>query len=198
MGMVRAYLATSLDGFVAGENDDLGWLEPRPPGSPPIAVEPWASREGDALEFDDFLTRVGCLLMGRRTYDVVAGFEEWPYGDVPMLVATHRPLDAAPPTVAAAAGDLGDLIASARALAGEKDVYLDGAAMVREALDRGLLDHLVMTVVPTVLGRGIPLFSGVSGRRHLTVERVARFGEGLVQVHLRAPATGEAAARVEA
>lgn len=186
MGLVRAYLAMSLDGFVAGEGDDLSWLEPRAEAAPPVAVAPWAETSADdALGFDQFLAGVGCILMGRRTYDIVDSFADWPYGDTPMLVATHRPLPARP-RVSAAAADIEVLVASARATAGDRDVYVDGAAMVRAALAAGVLDHLVITVVPTALGGGIALLAGLPAPRELTVEKVARFGEGFVQLHLAA------------
>ncbi|MDN4482352.1 dihydrofolate reductase family protein [Demequina lignilytica] len=187
MGRVRAYLAMSLDGFVAGERDDLSWLEPRAAGAAPVAVGPWSEGpDGEPLGFDDFLAGVGCILMGRRTFDIVTSFADWPYGDTPMLVATHRPLTGSRAGVSAAAGGIEALVASAQATAGDADVYVDGAATVRSALAAGVLDHLVATVVPTVLGRGTSLFAGLSQRRELTVEKVARFGEGFIQVHLAA------------
>ncbi len=183
MTRVRAYLAMSLDGFVAGPDDALDWLEPRGFGAVPIAAGSWADAPDDALDFAGFLAEVGCIVMGRRTYDIAESFPEWPYGDVPMIVATHRPL-AGRPSVRAASGGVAGILATARALAGTSDVYLDGATMVREALDAGLLDELVVTIVPTVLGEGIALFAGAS-RTEMTVERVSRYGDGLVQLHLR-------------
>ena len=187
MGRVRAYLAMSLDGYVAGEDDDLSWLAVRGPGAAPVAVAPWAeASDAEALGFEEFLGGVGCILMGRRTYDVVTAFADWPYGEIPMLVATHRPLEAPRAGVSAAAAGMDALVASARATAADRDIYVDGAATVRGALAAGVLDHLVVTVVPTVLGRGISLFAGLEPARELTVERVARFGDGFIQVHLAA------------
>ncbi|WP_062378523.1 dihydrofolate reductase family protein [Demequina pelophila] len=186
MGLVRAYLAMSLDGFVAGEDDDLGWLEPRASGTP-IAGGAWAGALPDGLHFEDFLDDVGAILMGRRTWDIVAGFDEWPYRDVPLVVASHRPVTSSRPSVRGDSGPLEALVARCRALAGERDVYVDGATLVREALAAGLLDHLVVTMMPTALGRGVPLFAGLDGPRELTVERVESYGEGLVQIHLAVP-----------
>ncbi len=183
MTQVRAYLAMSLDGFVAGPYDALDWLEPRGSDAAPVAAGSWSDAPDDALEFAGFLAQVGCIVMGRRTYDVAAAFPEWPYGDVPMLVATHRPLAGAR-SATPTSGDLAGILAAARALAGEGDVYLDGASMVRAALDGGLLDEIVVTIVPVVLGAGVALFAHAS-RTELTVERVARYGDGLVQLHLR-------------
>ncbi|WP_082096522.1 dihydrofolate reductase family protein [Demequina gelatinilytica] len=188
MTQVRAYLAMSLDGFVAGPDDDLAWLD-RPGDQTPIATDPWAATDTDQpLDFEPFLDQVGAILMGRRTYDIAAGFDAWAYRDIPMLVATHRDLPDARPSVTAVDGSLADLIAQARARAGDKDVYIDGAMMVREALEQRLLDHLIITLMPTVLGAGVPLFAGSTRATELTVERVVRYGTGLVQLHLRPPA----------
>lgn len=152
MPKVRVYLACSLDGYIAGPDNDLSWLAP--PDPPPTGPT-------EALEFGDFMAQVGVMLMGRTTHDVVAGFGDWPYGETPVLVATRRPLAPAAETVQAVHGDIDALIAQAKDLAGGKDLYLDGGALVRQALDAGLVDELVLTWVPIVLGGGVPLFEGV-------------------------------------
>lgn len=77
MGTPRAiaYLATSVDGFIAGSDDDLGWLTaPRTAGKP-LATDAWAARAEGGLGFDELLATVGCLLMGRRTYDAVCAMD---------------------------------------------------------------------------------------------------------------------------
>ncbi len=177
----------SLDGFVAGPGDDLDWLEPRAEGAPAVAAEPWSASDADALHFGDFLDRVGCILMGRRTYDIVTRFPDWPYREIPMHVATHRPLDNPQPTVTASRGTIAEMVERARAVAGRKDVYLDGATVVRDALDARVLDELVVTVVPTVLGSGIALFGGLTHPAELTAEHVVRFADGFIQIHLACP-----------
>lgn len=180
---VRVYLASSFDGFIAGPDDDLSWLTGTPDG-PPLD-EPSVSDPG-ALELDDFLKSVGAMLMGRRTYDVVRGMGiEWPYGELPVLVATHRPLDSAAPTVRAVTGDIHELIDEARQAAGTEDVYLDGGIMVRQALDAGLVDHLVITLIPIVLGAGHALFAGVKERHRLEIEGSYRYQGKALQVHMR-------------
>lgn len=147
-GRVRVFIASSLDGFIAGPNDDLSWL-PAP--------------EGDDHGYAAFMAEVGALLMGRRTHDVVAGFAgEWPYGDKPVLVATRRALAAKSPTVRAVTGTIAGMVAEALETAGGRDVYLDGGDLIRQALDAGLIDELIVSVIPVVLGAGIPLFAGVT------------------------------------
>jgi dihydrofolate reductase len=171
-GRVRVFCASSLDGFIAGEGDDLSWLLPPVPG-------------GSDHGFGAFLAGVGALLMGRRTYDVVAGFDgAWPYGDRPVLVATHRPLEPARAQVRPVRGPIGGLVAQARAAALGRDVYLDGGVLIRDALDEGLVDELVVTIVPAVLGRGVPLLAGARRRHALELARCEAL-DGLVQLTYR-------------
>lgn len=139
-----------------------------------------------ALEFDDFLVDIGAMLMGRRTYDVVRRMEiARPYGELPVLVATHRSLDDAPPTVRAVSGDIHALIAQAKDVASGKDVYLDGGVMVRQALDAGLVDHMVLTFVPALIGRGHSLFAGLETRHRLEYLGWYRYRGNALQVHVR-------------
>lgn len=143
----RVFIACSLDGFIAGPDDDLSWL-PEPP-------------EGEDYGYEAFMAEVGALLMGRNTYRVVEGFDgPWPYKDKPVLVATRRPLEPKVPTVRAVEGDIASLLAEADQAALGKDVWIDGGDLIRQALSAGLIDDLIVSVVPVVLGSGSPLFSG--------------------------------------
>ncbi|WP_159450075.1 dihydrofolate reductase family protein [Demequina sp. NBRC 110056] len=185
MGRVRVYIASSLDGFIAGPHDDIAWLEAPRPAWAPMAAGPWADAEPDALGFEGFMADVGAMLMGRRTYDVVSAMGgEWPYGNTPILVATGRPLPDAPATVTGASAPIANLLDEARTLAAGRDVYLDGGSVIRQALDADLIDELTVTLHPTVLGSGHPLFAGVEHRRHITVTDVRRYGDGMVQLTL--------------
>lgn len=187
MTLIRGYLAMSLDGFIAGPNDEVAWLEePRESGLP-LATADWAERDANGLEFGDFLSRVGAIVMGRRTFDVVRGFSgPWPYGDIPMFIVTSSDIPDGPGNATAFHGSVPDAIAAARAAAGELDVYVDGGRTLRAALDAGLLDHLVITVLPTVLGEGIALFAGLEQQAEFAIERVEKWGPGMVQLHLTA------------
>lgn len=169
---VRVFIACSLDGFIAGPDDDLSWL-PTPVGE-------------DDYGYGAFIAEVGALLMGRRTHDVVAGFPgDWPYGERPVLVATTRPLPPARATTRAVAGPIEELVRLAREAAGERDVYLDGGNLIRQALDAGLVDELTVTLVPVVLGEGLPLFAGTKQRHALERVEVRSASGGLVQLTYR-------------
>jgi dihydrofolate reductase len=169
-GRLRAFCATSLDGFLAGDGDDLSWLPEPDPG-------------GGDHGFAAFLSQMGAILMGRRTYDVVVKFDvPWPYGDLPVLVATHRPLMPAASTVRAVSGDIGAMVDAARSTAAGRDVYVDGGDLLRRTLDAGLLDEVTVTVVPVVLGRGLPLFAGALARHRLLLRGQSVHPQGLVQL----------------
>ncbi|MDH5676697.1 MAG: dihydrofolate reductase family protein [Myxococcales bacterium] len=172
MPRIRVFIAASLDGFIAGPNDELDWLE---------------VGQGAEDTFSPFMREVGALLMGRRTYDVASSFEgQWPYGETPVLVATHRPLQGAPPSVRAVeASDVDGLLDEARRAAGDKDVYLDGGALIRAALDAGRIDEITVTVIPVILGAGLPLFAGALARHPLQLVSSREIGGGLVQLCYR-------------
>ena len=167
-GRCRVFVASSLDGFIAGPDDELDWLE----------------FDGEITDtFTPFFAEVGAMLMGRRTFDVVSGFDvEWPYGDTPVLVATSRPLDPTIPTATAVGGDISELVTEAMSVAAGRDVYLDGGELIRNAIDAGLVDEMIITMVPVVLGAGRPLFAGVGNRHGLRLTRSRELGSGLVEL----------------
>lgn len=170
MADVNVFIACSLDGFIAGPDDDLSWLPAPEPG-------------GEDYGFGAFMGRMAALLMGRRTYDIVAAFPEWPYGELPVFVATSRPLPSpvAAPSVRAVSGTPAELLAAVQAEA-PGPVYLDGGALIRSFLDEGRVDSVVVTVVPVVLGAGIPLFAGTAGPVPLELRAARPYPSGLVQL----------------
>lgn len=186
-GRVRVYIASSFDGFIAGPNDDLSWL----PGADPSAKAPpddapVPESAPGSVDYSDFMARVGALLMGRRTFDVVLGFGgQWPYGERPVLVATHRPLATSLSGVEAVTGSIHELVACAKQRAGTRDVYIDGGNLIRQALGAGLIDDLIVTLVPELLGQGHPLFAGLERRYSLEFTGCYPFGQGMLQIHAR-------------
>lgn len=179
-GRVRGYLGMSLDGRIAGPNDELDWLEE----DPPRAIDsPVPTTPDDWLSFEDFTADVGAMLMGRRTFDVVLGFDSWYYGELAIVVATNRALpDKVPDTVTTASGSIPELVEIALERADGKDVYVDGGRLVSAVLDAGLLDEITTTVLPTVQGPGIGLFTEVKGPHRLDLTRVAVNEGGAVQL----------------
>ena len=173
---VRVYMASSLDGFIAGPDNDLGWLQEDHSGPGDLPADP------EALGFAAFMGQVGSMLMGRTTYDTVEKIGQWIYGETPVLVATRRPLEPMASTVQAMAGDIGELVAQAKVLAGGKDVYLDGGDLIRQALDAGLVDELTISYVPILLGAGIRLFDSLVASSSLQFTSHRAMEGGMLQV----------------
>jgi dihydrofolate reductase len=168
-GPVRVFIASSLDGFIAGPNDDLSWL---PAGG------------GEDHGYAEFMAGTAAILIGRTTYDVVLGFDEWPYGDTPVFVATSRPLEPVAATVRVVSGEPKEMLAAVREVT-TGGIYVDGGVLIRQFLSAGLIDELTVTIVPCILGAGTPLFAGIAERHGLTLLGSHAYASGLVTLTYR-------------
>lgn len=178
---VSAFLACSLDGFIAEPDGGLAWLT-----SPPSDVVDSSGLGSDDTGYDAFVADKDAIVMGRGTFDVVAGFDPWPY-PLPVVVLTGRPLPEALPggaEVSALAGGPAEVVAALGAQ-GRDRLYVDGGQVVTAFLAAGLLDEIVITVVPVVLGAGIPLFGAVAGHRWFHHVSTRVLGGAYVQSHYR-------------
>lgn len=173
MGIVRASITASLDGFVTGPDDGPGrglgvggerlhyWVF----GGPwrydsPDRGDP-APTGVDREWFDEALGGAGAVVAGRGTYEAAGHWGDrnpWP---VPAFVVTHRPHEEPPGGEFTFVGDLAEAVERARAAAGDRDVnVMGGARVIRGALAAGLVDHLTLILAPVVLGAGKRLFDG--------------------------------------
>lgn len=176
---VRVYMGCSFDGFIAGVNDDIDWLNES------YSLDDDLKPDPNVLTFDKFMSEVGAILMGRSTYNIVENFGQWHYGDTPVLVATNRPLDPMTDTIRTHAGSIHELVAKAKLLAGDKDVYLDGGDLVRQALNAGLVDEITLTILPILLGQGVRLFDNLESRTKLQFASHRSHDGGFVQITAR-------------
>jgi dihydrofolate reductase len=179
--------STSLDGFIAGADDGPG----QPLGVGGDRLFKWFS-DGDtpsryypgfkmsavsAAFFDEGAGRVGAVISGRRTYDIS---DAWggsgPLPGVPLFVLTHRVPEAVPagdPPYTFVTDGIERAVEQARTAAAGKDVALMGATIVQQGLQAGLLDELVISLVPVVLGRGARPLEGLEpGSVQLDLVRV--------------------------
>ncbi|MFD1511880.1 dihydrofolate reductase family protein [Halomarina rubra] len=170
-GATTLYIATSVDGYVAAEDGGVDWLEA-------------FGGEDSAAAYEAFFAAVDCLVMGATTYEQVLGFGEWPYEERPTVVVTSRDLPRATDAVELYAGDLDAL---AERLTDEYDhVWLvGGAQLARTFLALGRVDRLRLSVVPVVLGAGVPLFDGDGDRTDLTLLDSTSFESGIVELDYR-------------
>ncbi|WP_421201232.1 dihydrofolate reductase family protein [Aeromonas enteropelogenes] len=143
---VSAFLALSLDGFIAGEGGDLAWLAP------------YGGDSQEATGYATLMASTDTLLMGRNSYDTVSAFPEWPYGNKPVVVLTHRPA-ASRDRVSFRQGALPQVL-DMLWQEGSRHLYLDGGEVVRQGLQARVVDELTLFWVPVTLGAGVPLFAG--------------------------------------
>ena len=162
---VSVFIATSLDGFIARTNGDLDWLPEAP----------------EDHGYDEFMATVDTIVMGRHTYEKVLTFGAWPFTK-PVVVLTSRPMTPPPDGAAVTAmhGTPSEIVA-ALAATGVQSIYLDGGVTVQRFLEAGLLDRLIITRIPVLLGAGIPLFGALSRDVRLRHVRTESWPSGLVQ-----------------
>jgi dihydrofolate reductase len=161
------FIGTSLDGFIARVNGDLDFL---PPGG------------GEPHGYDEFLATVDALVIGRKTFETVLTFDTWPYGQRRVFVLSTRPL-ATPPSGAVVermAGAPADIVARLSAR-GFKHIYVDGGMTIQGFLRAGLIQRLIITRVPVLIGSGIPLFAALEHDVLLMHVATRQYASGLVQ-----------------
>ena len=150
MAKIIYYVAASLDGFIADAGGGVGWL---PAGE---------GDGGDDFGYADFYGAVSGLLMGRRTYEQVRGFGDWPYPGKSAYVFTTRPGDeAAPAGVRFVQTTAADFVQTVAHQYGDGTLWLVGGANLAEQFRvAGLIDEYRVFIIPIILGRGIALFGG--------------------------------------
>ncbi len=161
------FVGVSVDGFIARSNGDLDWLP----------------ADGEPHGYDEFMASVDALVIGRKTFETVLGFGAWPYGDKRVVVLSSRPVDLSAVrggVVEQMAGPPEEIVAKLAA-SGAEHLYVDGGITIQRFLRAGLIQRLVITRVPVLIGDGIPLFGSLP--RDLRLRHVAtrQYPSGLVQ-----------------
>ncbi|HEU5239976.1 MAG TPA: dihydrofolate reductase family protein [Pyrinomonadaceae bacterium] len=168
------FIGTSVDGFIARPNGDLDFL-PRGGGEP--------------HGYAEFMETVDALVIGRKTYETVLAFETWPYGEKPVFVLSTRPLAPAPAgaIIEHLSGDPVTIVADLDAR-GIKHVYVDGGITIQKFLRAGLIQRLIITRVPVLIGDGVPLFASLPQDVRLEHIATRSYPSGLVQTEYRVAA----------
>lgn len=170
------YIGCSIDGFIARKDGSVDFLDNVDP--PP---------EGEDYGWNDFFGPLDALVMGRNTYDVVLDFKVWHYNKKKVMVLTNREIEI-PDFIK---GDVfpfkGTPQEAIKHLAnlGCKNLYIDGGKVIQDFLNANLVDRMVITYVPILIGDGIRLFDNLKIEQKFKLEKVSHFETGLVSLDYR-------------
>lgn len=186
---LSVFCGVSVDGFLARPNHALDFLD---------------TGEQEPHGFEEFFASVDVVVIGRKTFEVVLTFDKWFYGKKPVVVLSSRPLDFSSikgGVVEQMAGEPAEIVTQLKSR-GFKHAYIDGGITIQRFLAAGLIDRLVITRVPVLIGDGIPLFGQVPHDVSLRHVATRSYRDGLVQSEYevgpasrRAPKKGKSAPR---
>jgi dihydrofolate reductase len=169
---ISVFIGTSLDGFIARPNGSFDFL---PEGG------------GEPHGYNEFMATIDALVIGRNTFETVLLMKPWPYGNKRVVVLTTRPIDfskvvegkAEKSKVEKMAGSPAEIVAQLAAT-GAHHLYIDGGITIQRFLRAGLIQRLIITRVPVLIGEGIPLFSTLPHDIHLRHISTKSYPSGLV------------------
>ncbi|MBD1838328.1 dihydrofolate reductase family protein [Coleofasciculus sp. FACHB-501] len=165
MRKVILFIASSLDGYIARQSGDIDWL--------------FTDQD---YGYSEFFASVDTLLMGRKTYEQVLTFGEYPYKGVKSYVFTKNPLFPADSNAEVIREDITEFVEQLRQVDG-KNIWLVGGSQLTHALmSQNLVNELILSIHPTILGEGIPLFDNGIISQSLNLTKCQTYDSGLVQL----------------
>jgi dihydrofolate reductase len=169
---LSVFVGASVDGFLARKDDRLDFLLQKPDVDNGYA---------------DFIATVDALVIGRGTFEVVRGFKKWPYGKRLVIVLSHTPRRVRGPSDAnyEVMSATPKQVVARLAKRGVKHIYVDGGKTIQGFLRAGLVQRIIITRVPVLIGEGIPLFGSVPRDIRLKHVRTRTFRNGMVQTEYR-------------
>ncbi len=178
LSRVTIHMAASLDGFIARADGRVDWLE---------TTDEYAGGERlGAGDVEAFLRTIDCYVMGSRTYETALRFAAegsgWAYGDKPTFVLTSRELPRIRETVAFHAGDLASFVNERLRPRFRSIWFVGGGALCAECLRLGLADEIRYSILPILLGEGIPFFARRAGDVALHLAEVKAYRNGVVDL----------------
>ena len=169
--MITYYAALSLDGRIAGVDDDLAFLK---------------TLTGAENDYEVFYADVDSLIMGARTWDFMVAHGSWPYAGKPTWIVTHAdelaPLEGAEP-VETFGGDVAELVKLIDAQGLKRTWLVGGGDVAGQLLADDLVDELILTLAPSLVGAGPALADGEFPLRRFDLKLMERFGDDGVRLH---------------
>ena len=165
MRKIILFIASSLDGYIARENGNIDWLP-----------------ENTASGYDNFLKSVDTVIMGKTTYDQVLAFGDYPYKDKKSFVFTRTDQDK--DENAEFVSDVEKFVKDGFPGTGENIWLVGGAQIIASFLNQGVVDEIIISVIPVILGNGIPLFKNIENETNLELIKTEKY-DRLVDLHYK-------------
>jgi dihydrofolate reductase len=165
---LKLFVATSLDGYIAARDGDVSWR----------------FHDGD-YGYEAFLSGIDTVLLGRRTYETALALAQWPYPDRKIVVFTRGDTLRVSPNTVATSRTPSDIVAELRTREGKDLWLLGGGELMRQCLDAGLIDDLIVSIHPILLGEGVPFVARGAARTPLVLTAERRYPSGLAQLSYR-------------
>jgi dihydrofolate reductase len=164
---ISVFIGTSVDGFIARANGSFDFLP---------------ADGGEPHGYEEFMAGIDALVIGRNTFEVVLAFPEWPYGKKRVVVLSSGRIDvsAAHGAVEHMSGPPQEIVAKLAAT-GARNLYIDGGDTIQRFLRAGVIQRLIITRVPVLIGEGIALFGSLPHDVKLRHVATKSFASGLVQ-----------------
>ncbi|GAB1371954.1 dihydrofolate reductase family protein [Candidatus Kapaibacterium sp.] len=172
LSKVILYIAASIDGYIAGINDDLEWLDNH---SNPESLD---------YGYNEFYKSVGTAIMGRKTYEKVLQLSsDWPYKDISSYIATQITDYKTDPSDTFIVNDISPELINSLKSKSDKDIWLvGGGKLTGEFLEKKLLDKMIITYIPIILGAGIKLFEDKIIQSSWSLDGLIKYPNGVYTV----------------
>ena len=172
---VTIHMVSSLDGIIAKKDNSIAWFE----------TTDYYEKGVDEPDAEEFLKTIDCYVMGSRTYEHARELSKsygWAYGNTPTIVISHRELPIDRPNIEIFSGDMNKLV-DERLRPKYKNVWLvGGAVLARDFIRLKLVDEIRLSVLPIILGDGIPLFDHTGQEQALHLKDVTAYKSGMVEL----------------
>ena len=164
MRKIILYIASSLDGYIARENGDVDWLP-----------------ENTTSGYDEFYKTIDMVVMGKKTYEQVLTFGAYPYKDKKSYVFT-RNNEQTKDQNTEFVFDIDKFVKENISNSGKNIWLVGGAEIISSFLNRGFVGEVILSIVPVILGKGIPLFKNIQNETKLELIKTTEYDK-LVEIH---------------
>ena len=166
----KIFIATSIDGFISKENGDIEWLNSFP------------NPENLDFGFNSFINNIDCIIMGRNTFEKVLTFKEWPYKKKVYILSSILKKEIN--NQYEIFNDLDSILEQLK-IQNFQSIYVDGGKTIQSFLNRNLLNELIISIIPTFLGKGISLFNSCDKSFNLILLNSTVYSNGIVKNHYK-------------